>query len=127
MKSIINAIIASLVLVVGVTTSTSVLAQHHGGGGHSHYHGGSSFRYGFYFGPGFFYPPSYYYSSPYYYYPPYAAAPAAPTYYIERDSTQSAPSVPQGYWYYCNEAKAYYPYVKECPSAWQRVEPHPPG
>jgi len=26
--------------------------------------------------------------------------------------------------YYCNDAKAYYPYVRECPSGWRRVAPH---
>jgi hypothetical protein len=27
-------------------------------------------------------------------------------------------------WYYCNDAKAYYPYVRECRSGWLRVAPH---
>jgi len=27
------------------------------------------------------------------------------------------------YWYYCAESKSYYPYVGQCPSAWQRVTP----
>jgi FKBP-type peptidyl-prolyl cis-trans isomerase len=32
-------------------------------------------------------------------------------------------------WYYCNDAKAYYPYVRECRSSWLRVVPQtaPPG
>jgi hypothetical protein len=29
------------------------------------------------------------------------------------------------YWFYCESAGAYYPYVKECPSGWQRVLPTP--
>jgi FKBP-type peptidyl-prolyl cis-trans isomerase FkpA len=32
-------------------------------------------------------------------------------------------------WYYCSDAKAYYPYVRECRSGWLRVAPQttPPG
>jgi len=33
---------------------------------------------------------------------------------------------PSQYWYFCNASKAYYPYVRECPSGWQRVTPQPP-
>jgi len=29
----------------------------------------------------------------------------------------------QQYWYYCQDAHAYYPYVTECPSGWQQVIP----
>ena len=29
------------------------------------------------------------------------------------------------YWYFCRGANAYYPYVKECPGGWQRVQPRP--
>jgi len=67
------------------------------------------------------------------YYPPYYPAPvivpAQPTVYIERDSQPSVqPSTqPQGYWFYCADARAYYPYVKECPGGWQRVAPQPQG
>jgi hypothetical protein len=28
-----------------------------------------------------------------------------------------------GYWYYCKDAKGYYPYVKRCPSGWMKVVP----
>jgi len=72
------------------------------------------------------YPPAYYYPAPAYYYPPpVVAVPAAPPVYVE----QGQQSAPQGgdSWYYCAEAKAYYPYVKECPSPWQPVSPRPPG
>jgi hypothetical protein len=67
--------------------------------------------------------PAYY---PYpYYYPPYYYEPAPvvvrqqPQRYIEQSSPDS------GYWYYCADAKAYYPYVKDCPGGWQRVSPTP--
>lgn len=43
--------------------------------------------------------------------------------YIERE--QAPANTDTGYWYYCNELKAYYPYVKECPSQWQLVAPQP--
>jgi hypothetical protein len=44
---------------------------------------------------------------PYYGYPPYYG-PTAP---------------PPGVWYYCPAYGAYYPYVSECPSGWQTVQP----
>lgn len=28
--------------------------------------------------------------------------------------------------YYCEEAKAYYPYVQQCPGGWRQVTPTPP-
>jgi hypothetical protein len=81
-----------------------------------------------------------YYYPPYpYFYPPVAVAP--PT-YVEQPQVQSQPvpppaqlqqespqagSQPGNMWYYCNEAKAYYPYVKTCPAGWQQVTPQPQG
>src|SRR3989442_1552066 len=43
-----------------------------------------------------------------------------------RTASQSAQA---SSWYYCNDAKAYYPYVRECRSGWLRVAPQtaPPG
>jgi hypothetical protein len=32
---------------------------------------------------------------------------------------------PNGYWYYCQSAGAYYPYVTACPEAWVPVEATP--
>jgi hypothetical protein len=63
-------------------------------------------------------------------YPYYPAQPLviqqAPTEYIQQAPTP--PSAPQ-YWYYCQNAGAYYPYVKECPGGWMQVvpQPSPPG
>jgi hypothetical protein len=31
------------------------------------------------------------------------------------------------YWYYCDAAHAYYPYVQQCPGGWRQVLPTPPG
>jgi hypothetical protein len=70
------------------------------------------------------------YGSPYYpyypYYPSYPVyVPAQPTTYIQQEGVQASPPAQQGYWYYCADARAYYPYVKECPGGWQRVAPQP--
>lgn len=70
-------------------------------------------------GPGWYPPP--------YYYPPQPVVvlpPSPPPVYVEQ--AQPAPvEAQQQYWYYCPAAKAYYPYVKECPQGWQRVLPQP--
>jgi hypothetical protein len=60
-----------------------------------------------------------YYAPPYYYEPRTVVVPAQPQRYIEQSSPES------GYWYYCADSKAYYPYVKDCPGGWQRVSPTP--
>jgi hypothetical protein len=70
--------------------------------------------------------PAYYYPPPYYYYPRVIGVPAEPTVYIERGDAQAQEEQSQDYWYYCPEAKAYYPYVKHCAGAWQRVPSQPP-
>ena len=84
---------------------------------------------GLYFGvPGWgpaYYPSPYYYPPGPYYYPPAMVAPAAPSTYIEQSAPQAAAAQPQSYWYYCEDAKAYYPYVKTCPGGWKRVAPQP--
>lgn len=75
--------------------------------------------------PGPWYPyPSYYYPPPYYY-PPTVVVPAAPSTYVQ----QAAPvqESTESNWYYCEDAKAYYPYVKQCPGGWTQVSPTPPN
>jgi hypothetical protein len=52
--------------------------------------------------------------------PPVVVAPA-PRVYVE-----PAPPPPT-YWYYCDAAQAYYPYVQQCPGGWRQVLPSPPG
>jgi len=43
---------------------------------------------------------------------------------ISQPSAQAArPSKQASSWYYCNDTRAYYPYVRECPSGWQKVIP----
>jgi hypothetical protein len=62
-----------------------------------------------------------YYPPPYYYHPvPVVVSPPPPVTYVEQGHSGN-------WWYYCETAKGYYPYVKECPTGWQRVPPTPPG
>ena len=58
------------------------------------------------------------------YYGPVVIERVPPTVYIER-TDDLAPTLPAGYWYYCSESEAYYPYVHECSGGWQQVPPRP--
>ena len=43
---------------------------------------------------------------------------------IAQPSAQTEPRSTQApVWYYCSDAKAYYPYVRECSSGWRQVVP----
>jgi len=56
--------------------------------------------------------------------PPVVVQPPAPQVYVQPDERAAHES----YYYYCESAKAYYPYVKECPQGWTHVAPQPtPG
>ena len=73
-----------------------------------------------------------YYPPPYYYYPPYQPIiiQRPPQVYIEQyaPAPDAAPAPDQtNYWYFCPASKAYYPYVKACPSGWLKVLPQPPA
>jgi hypothetical protein len=104
-----------VVFVIGAITSVPALAWHQGG--HAHV--------GVFVGAPLFWYPPYYYPP---YYPPIAEVPSSPPIYIEQGEAQPAPAPSQSdWWYYCADAKAYYPYVKECPAGWQRVAPQPPS
>lgn len=107
MKPIKLLLAATLLAALGVGDA----AAH--GGGHRHFHRGAHF--GFFVGP--FWGPWY---RPYDY-PPVVVEQAPPV-YIERDPESAAAS---GHWYYCNGARGYYPYVKECPGGWLKVPPQP--
>jgi outer membrane protein OmpA-like peptidoglycan-associated protein len=86
----------------------------HGGWYGPRYGGWYGPRYGYWYGAGYY---PYYYYGPgygYYYYPPPAQV------YEEPEETvveQPAPA----YWYYCQSARNYYPYVQGCPEGWQAV------
>ena len=104
----------------------------HGHSGHGHHGGHVSFGFGlgFYGGPwypyGWPYPyPAYapYYSdAPGYYYSAADSYPAAQ--YPLASSQPQQP--PEAVWYYCAPLKGYYPYVSQCPEAWQHVPTVPP-
>ncbi|WP_151445732.1 hypothetical protein [Lacisediminimonas profundi] len=123
----------SLLLAMLSALPASAIARPH----HGHGHGGA--RFGLYIGVPLaigaaayygshpYYPPSYYYPpAPYYYAPvaPVVVAPAPVTYIEQAPQVAAAPqSSPT--WYYCDDAKAYYPYVKECPAGWLQVPATP--
>jgi len=67
--------------------------------------------------------PFWYHPWPYYYPAPVVVQRSEPPVYVERDepASEQAP----GWWYYCDESKTYYPYVKSCPGGWQKVPPVP--
>lgn len=50
-----------------------------------------------------------------------------PAVYVEQQTAAPPVTTPleSGYWYYCNDSQAYYPYVNECPGGWQKVAPTP--
>ncbi len=101
----------------------------HGHASHGHVGRGHA-GIGLYLGAPYAYP---YYPFPYYpysYYPPPVVVtpePAQPPVYIEQVPSVTQQTSPDSYyWYYCEQSETYYPYVKECPSGWQRVSPTPP-
>jgi hypothetical protein len=113
MKIAIKPFSAILLAVLATAASAPVLA-----------HG---VRFGFNIGIPL-YPPAWYYPPPAYYAPsPVVVVPAQPPVYVERPGPQAAPGPVEQWWYYCPDARAYYPYVQQCSSTWQRVSPRPPG
>ncbi|WP_439654782.1 hypothetical protein [Trinickia terrae] len=74
--------------------------------------------------------PYYPYPYPYYYPAPVVAVPADdPPTYVEQGqaAADGAPQQAAGTWYYCDAAKAYYPYVKQCAGGWRTVPATPPA
>lgn len=81
---------------------------------------------GAYWGGWPYWPAAYPYPYPYPYYPAPVVVQQQPTTYIEQPAPPAQQQQgPVGYWYYCTDPGAYYPYVKECPAGWQRVAPQP--
>jgi hypothetical protein len=78
---------------------------------------GFGYPYWGYWGPWWHYPP------PYYYYPAPVVVRSEPVTYIEQGTSSAEQR--GNWWYYCDASRGYYPYVKECPSGWQRVPPAP--
>lgn len=101
--------------------------------GHRHYYAprgryyaGSSIVFGSLWYP-FGYP---YYGYPLYGYPyygyPYSAYPPAVYDPLPDYSSSATAQPPSATWYYCRDAKTYYPYVSECPGGWESVPATPP-
>jgi hypothetical protein len=147
-------VVVGLLVVIGVLTGAGVPSYamtrgaggfrgggFHGGGFHGGgFHGGfhnrpfvghhgfahrAFFHHGF-FGPRFFFgvgiaaPFWYPYPYPYPVYAQPAVLESAPPVYLQQ-GFQGQPA----YWYYCQGAQTYYPYVKECPGGWLEVAPQP--
>jgi hypothetical protein len=64
----------------------------------------------------------YYYPYSYYPYAPYGVS-EFPAYV---DPEQPSYPAPPSYWYFCQDAQAYYPYVTSCAGGWSTVIPAPP-
>ncbi len=124
-----------ILLVAGLMVSESAMARG-GRGGHGGGHsygarigvgialGAPIYGLGYYSAPYYSYPyayPAYAYPAPAYAYPGPAMAPAQ---YVQQGAPQAAPA-PQQDWFFCPNSNAYYPYVRECPSGWQRVPSQP--
>lgn len=121
----ISRIAAVLAALLALAVASGAQAQRWGQGrSHGHSHSRVVIGLGVPFGWGYW--PYWHYPAPYGYYPR-AAAPADPVIYVERGDADPEPARdPSQYWYFCRDSKTYFPYVKECPTPWQRVEPHSP-
>lgn len=109
-----QASVSLLAIALLLVAATPSLGWHHGRG-----HGRVFIDIAptFWWGPGYWYPP------PYYVYPPPPVIVQEPPVYIQQQPAPASP--PQGYWYYCPSARAYYPTVPTCPEAWVKVPPRP--
>jgi hypothetical protein len=111
----------------GYSSSGHYSGGYYGGGYRGYYGGGYRGYYGWRGGPYWgwygFGPWGYPYAYPSYYpysypSPVYSDAYAQPPVSVEPEQTS--------YWYFCQDAQAYYPYVQSCPGGWTRVVPTPP-
>ena len=124
-------ILSAWMAAVGLLASSGVGADPHFARGRIGWDVTIGLPFPWYYGPSYHYP-YYPYYPPYYdyYYPPRIVVPSAPPEYVERE-VRPQPGTPggivPGYWYYCRSREGYYPYVKECPSGWERVSPVPPA
>lgn len=128
MKRILGFLImAAILAVAGMPAATAGGGRVYGGVGI--YFGGPVYRpyYPGYYGRPYYYPRPYYWTDPYYTTPaPVVVVPSSPPVYVERSDGGVTGTGESGqYWYYCAEAKNYYPYVRDCPGGWQRVLPQP--
>lgn len=114
------------VLLAALLSAGAVMAHGYGG-----YYPRSSVQFGVYVGSPWVYPAYPRYPAPVYWPPVYVAPPAPvvitqpPPVYVEQAPPVRQSTLESGYWYYCAQSQAYYPYVKECPAGWQKVSPAP--
>lgn len=131
MKRIVAVVVMAGLFLIAAAPAD---ARGRGGGGHGHgvrgggfhgqrFHGHHGFRSSVVIGTGIWLGP---YWGPYWY-PPYAPGYTTPIVVESQPQTYIQQSPAQSYWYYCEDAKAYYPYVKECPAGWLTVAPQAPS
>lgn len=133
MKSLKTLFVALFGAALLAGASAPAAAHGYYGRGHGpsvRFYIGPSIGWGAYYGWGGYYggPPIVVAPPPYAYYPPVAVPPVSPPVYVERDE-EPAPRAepPAQWWYWCPNPQGYYPYVKECTVAWQRVTPQAPS
>lgn len=119
-----NVVVLSL-LGIALLLADAMPSDAHGP--HRRFHGGRG-RVFVTIGPTFYWGPpypywhyAYYAPPPYYVYVPPPVVVQEPPAYAQ--ATPAPP--PQGYWYYCPSAQAYYPTAPSCPEAWVKVPPRP--
>ena len=130
-KNLHQAMLAGVIALsaMSLAWASPAAAQAHLHGHHPH-HGGPrvSLSFGPYYGPWgyspYFYDP-FFYSRRWNDRPIFIEQPA-PQVYVEQPQVYSQAAPNNNYWYFCEAAQAYWPYVKECPGGWQRVVPQPP-
>jgi hypothetical protein len=136
-----RAVLAVVALLAGAGTVVPAFAQYYPGGAPGYWYGpGVGLYYGapYSWGPPGYYGPAYGYG---YVVPGYAYGTPSSMVYIERNQPVTpaqapapvAPAAPSGaapgndWWYLCASPRGAYPYVRECPSGWERVPAVPPG
>lgn len=130
-KNLHQAMLAGVIALsaMSLAWASPAAAQAHLHGHHPH-HGGPrvSLSFGPYYGPWGYSP---YFYDPFFYSRRWNDRPIiieqpAPQVYVEQPQVYSQAAPNNNYWYFCETAQAYWPYVKECPGGWQRVVPQPP-
>lgn len=115
--------ILAAALAVAATIGLPAAAEAHGGW-HGGFHGGHHEWHrhgGIFIGPAFGWPGPF--DDPFFQFPPAPIVVQPPPVYIERGNDSGALASSGQFWYYCESAGAYYPYVKQCPEGWKTVLP----
>lgn len=108
--------------------------EFHGGafrGGHERFERFDRFhRFGFvghfgFVGPAFGFGVDPFFWDPFWFPSPYPVYTYAPPVVIQPDVQQPSAPTPPTYWYYCVDAKEYYPYTQQCAGGWLKVVPTP--